>query len=354
MSDAARWTRVGTLAAFSLLLSYVETFIPIPLPGVKLGLANVAVLAELSLGDITGAASIACIKVLASGFLFGSPLTMAYSAAGTLLGFAGMAPLSRLRTMRLWMVSVVGALLHEIGQLVVAQTVLQTNAVWYTLPALMAAGCITGALCGSLAESLRASLPAQEEFSSAEMDTDRLEPRAPRPQTLVAFACLVTFAIAVLHLSSIPALIVCVAFTLAACLAARMNAHALLRVMPLVASAYVLTLVLHLVATTADVETAALEAFRASARLAGLALSGRAFAATINANDLTGTVAWLVRPLERLGMRTQGFVLAFDVALRLVPVMGEVVQKERLDVRTLRGRLPHLIHEVCLRAARLG
>lgn len=359
MRDAARWTRVGTLAAFALLLGYVETFVPIPIPGVKLGLANVAVLAELGLGDISGAACIACIKVLASGFLFGSPLTMAYSAAGTALAFAGMAPLSRLRTMRLWMLSIVGAILHEIGQLVVAQAILQTNAVWYTLPILMTAGCITGTLCGFLAESLRDSLPTEEEFLSVEVNVARLEPRTPRHRTLILFVCLLTFAIVVLHLTSLTALAACTLLALIPCLISGASIRSILRILPLLASVFLLTFALQFFAISADVSFAMQEAGRSTLRLASLALSSEAFAKLMDTNELTGTLAWLLLPLSRIGARTQGFVLAFDVAIRLVPVLSETVQKERLGLgrlglRTLRQRLPNLVHEVCLRAAQLN
>ena len=89
-AERLRWTRVGALAAFALVLSYVETFVPIPIPGVKLGLANIVVLVALVRFDARSALAVAAIKVLAAGLLFGSPIMMAYSAAGTLLAFLGM------------------------------------------------------------------------------------------------------------------------------------------------------------------------------------------------------------------------------------------------------------------------
>ena len=104
LSESERWTRIGALSALAMLLGYLETFVPIPIPGVKLGLANVAVLIALAEGDVWGACWVGVVKVLAAGLLFGSPVTMAYSAAGTLLSLLVMAPLSRLRTMSMWMV----------------------------------------------------------------------------------------------------------------------------------------------------------------------------------------------------------------------------------------------------------
>lgn len=354
MSGAARWMRVGTLAAIALLLSYVETFLPIPIPGVKLGLANMAVVAELGLQDASGAACIALIKVLASGLLFGSPLTMVYSATGTLLSLAGMIPLSRLRTMRLWMVSVVGATLHVVGQLAVAQALLRTPAVWYMLPALMAAACVTGALCGVLAESLRTALPTEEEFGDARVDVGRLEPRVPQAGTLASFAGLVAFAVLVLHLSDMWALAGCVVVALVACLAARVRPRSIARTIPPMVGVATLTFALQYVAMDADAHAAALETARACACLASLVLSSRAFAALLRPEDLTGNLAWLMRPLRALGMDTRGFLLAFDVAIRLVPLLGDVMQQERIGLRELPRRLPSIVHEVCLRAASLS
>ena len=347
--EVQRWTRVGTLAAFSLLLSYAETFVSIPIPGVKLGLANVAVLAELACGDATGATCIALIKVLASGLLFGSPLTMAYSAVGTALALAGMIPLSRLRTMRLWMVSVVGALLHEVGQLAVAQLVLRTAAVWYTLPVLMVAGCVTGALCGWLATGLCDALPAEEEFACS-IDSARIESRAPDGRTVALCVALIVFCVVVLHVQSLPVLACCAGLALVWCLATGTRPPTILRSAIPIASIAGMTYVLQLVSGSAN---AGVEAGRAGLSLASLVWASRAFAMCINPHDLTGTMAWTLQPLTRRGVRTEGFLWAFDVALRLVPTLSTILSDERINPRGLRRQLPALVRDVCLRAAQL-
>lgn len=64
--EAHRWVRIGVLSALAMLLGYAETFIPIPIPGVKLGLANIAVLVALDGHDISGAFAISAIKVLST------------------------------------------------------------------------------------------------------------------------------------------------------------------------------------------------------------------------------------------------------------------------------------------------
>jgi len=159
-ADARRWARVGMLGAAALVLGYAETFIPLPVPiaGVKLGLANVVVLLALELLDARDALAIAAIKVLATGFLFGSPLMMAYSAAGTLLAWGVMAALVRVRGLDVRLVAVCGAIAHNAGQLVVASLVLGTPLVWATAPALVVAACVTGTLCGGVVRYVLACL----------------------------------------------------------------------------------------------------------------------------------------------------------------------------------------------------
>lgn len=150
VDEARLWARVGVISALALVLSYIETFIPlpVPIPGVKLGLANIAVLVALELLNVKSAALVALIKVLAAGFLFGNPVMMAYSAGGTLLAFAAMAALSRVRGLSVVLVAIVGAVLHNVGQLAVASVLLGTPLVWATAPLLVIAACATGALSG--------------------------------------------------------------------------------------------------------------------------------------------------------------------------------------------------------------
>lgn len=159
MDEARTWARVGVLAALALVLSYAETFIPLPVPiaGVKLGLANIIILVALEAFDFKSACLIAAIKVLAAGFLFGSPLMMVYSALGTLLALLSMAALAKVRGLSVVLVAIVGAIFHNAGQLAVAAAVLRTMLVWYTMPFLALAACITGALSGMVASYLLAN-----------------------------------------------------------------------------------------------------------------------------------------------------------------------------------------------------
>lgn len=160
IEHARRLARVSLLCACALVLSYLETMIPLPIavPGIKLGLANVAVVVALYSLDVKSAAAVALVKVFASGFLFGSPMMLAYSLGGTALAFIGMVALAAVPGVGLVPVSMLAAVLHNVGQLGVAAMALQTPAVFINLGVLGVAACVTGGITGAVAEGALAGI----------------------------------------------------------------------------------------------------------------------------------------------------------------------------------------------------
>ena len=160
IEHARRLARVSLLCACALVLSYLETMIPLPVavPGIKLGLANVAVAVALYTLDVKSAAAVALVKVFASGFLFGSPMMLAYSLGGTALAFIGMVALAAVPGVGLAPVSMLAAVLHNVGQLGVAAMALQTPAVFINLGVLGVAACVTGGITGAVAEGALAGI----------------------------------------------------------------------------------------------------------------------------------------------------------------------------------------------------
>ena len=160
IEHARRLARVSLLCACALVLSYLETMIPLPVavPGIKLGLANVAVVVALYTLDVKSAAAVALVKVFASGFLFGSPMMLAYSLGGTVLAFIGMVALAAVPGVGLAPVSMLAAVLHNVGQLGVAAMALQTPAVFINLGVLGVAACVTGGITGAVAEGALAGI----------------------------------------------------------------------------------------------------------------------------------------------------------------------------------------------------
>ena len=160
IEHARRLARVSLLCACALVLSYLETMIPLPIavPGIKLGLANVAIVVALYSLDVKSAAAVALVKVFASGFLFGSPMMLAYSLGGTALAFIGMVALAAVPGVGLVPVSMLAAVLHNVGQLGVAAMALQTPAVFINLGVLGVAACVTGGITGAVAEGALAGI----------------------------------------------------------------------------------------------------------------------------------------------------------------------------------------------------
>lgn len=179
-ASAQRLSRIALLSALALILSYVETMIPLPtaLPGVKLGLANVAVVVALFCFDVRTAAAVAVVKVLAAGFLFGSPVMLAYSLGGTVLAFASAALLAKVPGISVVVVSMASAILHNVGQIAVACFMLGTPAILISLPPLAVAACITGALTGCVAASV---VPGSVPTGTGPLGTLRNVPRRPVP-----------------------------------------------------------------------------------------------------------------------------------------------------------------------------
>ena len=141
---------MGLLLAFALILSYVETFIPFSpgIPGIKLGLANLAVLLCLYMFGIKEALILTIVKALFSGLLFGNLFMILYSLAGALLSWLVMSLMMKLNCFHLPVVSGAGGIMHNMGQLVIAFFAVETYGVIYYVPFLIVAGLVTGIIIG--------------------------------------------------------------------------------------------------------------------------------------------------------------------------------------------------------------
>lgn len=145
----------GLFAALAILMGYVEFMIPVPvpIPGVKLGLANVIVLIMLYFMDAKSAFFVSLIRVLLSGLLFAGFAGMLYSLSGALCSFAVMALLKKTGKCSIIGVSVAGGIFHNVGQIVVAALVVENVRMAYYLPFLLVSGVVTGILIGIVAQT---------------------------------------------------------------------------------------------------------------------------------------------------------------------------------------------------------
>ena len=148
--ETRKIARMGLLTALALILSYVESLIPafVAVPGVKMGLANIVVVFALYTLGPGEAAIVSIIRVLLSSLLFGSILSLSYSAAGAVISLRSMIIMMKTKIFGVTSVSVTGGVFHNLGQILVACLVLETDVLLYYLPVLILSGTMTGAVIG--------------------------------------------------------------------------------------------------------------------------------------------------------------------------------------------------------------
>ena len=154
---------LGLFLALALICSYVEALIPVPIgiPGVKLGLANVVMVCMLYRCGERDAAVISAARVLLAGFFFGSLYSILYSLAGAALSLLVMALIRRTRVLHLISVSAAGGVAHNVGQFLVAALVVENYRILYYLPVLFLVGMATGVLIGVVAANVLRRLPGE-------------------------------------------------------------------------------------------------------------------------------------------------------------------------------------------------
>ncbi|MBQ5406541.1 MAG: Gx transporter family protein [Oscillospiraceae bacterium] len=146
-------TVMALAIALAMILSFVESQIPafVSIPGVKMGLANIAVVFVLYQLGWKEAALISLIRVFLVSILFGSFASLFYSLAGAVLSLISMAALKKTGLFSEIAVSVAGGVLHNVGQIAMACLLLQTDVIRYYLPFLVLSGTLAGIVIGLLA-----------------------------------------------------------------------------------------------------------------------------------------------------------------------------------------------------------
>lgn len=129
------------------------------IPGIKLGLANLAVLFILDRYSVKEAALVSVVRILVIGFMFGNLFSILYSLAGAALSLTVMDLLKKHSGFSLIGISVAGGVTHNIGQLIVAMIVVSNTSLMVYAPALLVAGVLAGILIGGLTKEVVGRLP---------------------------------------------------------------------------------------------------------------------------------------------------------------------------------------------------
>lgn len=158
---ARKITQLALMTALSLALAYVERLfpLPVPVPGVKVGLSNLVTVFLLYRFGARDALVVNGLRVVLAGFLFGSLSSMLYALSGALAALIVMAGLKRVGWFSAMGVSVAGSVAHVGAQLLTAALITHTPGLTAYLPVLMVSGIITGAAIGFVAGALIRRVP---------------------------------------------------------------------------------------------------------------------------------------------------------------------------------------------------
>ena len=160
MKKTKRLVLLAMLTAVAMILSYVESLLPsVGIPGVKMGLANIAVIFALFRFGWKEAAALSLVRVVLVSLLFGSVGAMLYSLAGAVLSLEVMALLRRIDRFSTVGISVAGGVAHNAGQILMAMLILQTKQLLGYLPVLAVSGIAGGVLTGLAAALLIRRIP---------------------------------------------------------------------------------------------------------------------------------------------------------------------------------------------------
>ena len=154
MNKSKRVAYFALCTALAFTLSFLETLIPINIgvPGVKIGLANLVVVAALYLLDKKEAFAISMIRILVSGLVFTGAFSLLYSFTGGILSFFVMLLAMKSKKISILGVSILGASVHNIGQIIVAAIVMHTPRIVYYLPVLLISGALAGIIVGIISK----------------------------------------------------------------------------------------------------------------------------------------------------------------------------------------------------------
>ena len=150
-------TQMALLSAVALIIFVIEAQIPalVPIPGVKLGLANIITVFAVWILGSWEAALILSVRIFLGAVFAGNFSTILYSAAGGALAILSTIVFRRiLKKNQLWVAGCMGAIAHSVGQMAVAVLLTGTPGLVIYLPVMLLCSIVTGVFTGLCAQVL--------------------------------------------------------------------------------------------------------------------------------------------------------------------------------------------------------
>ena len=174
MNQIRQISEFSIYTALAFIFGYIESLIPLPVPfpGMKIGLANLVMMIVLYRKNFRYAFGISMLRNLLNAITFGSLFSLLYSLAGSVLSLIAMAGLKKVRRARpkseqkeadafsIVSVSALGGIVHKMGPLRVAAFLVGFSSIIWYLPVLYFCGLLTGILIGMVSNQCLARLPA--------------------------------------------------------------------------------------------------------------------------------------------------------------------------------------------------
>lgn len=163
MSNIKNIAEFSLYTALAFIFSYIESLLPLPVPfpGMKLGLANLVIVIVLYKKNFRYALGLSMLRNLLNAFTFGSLFALLYSLSGSILSLVFMALIKKMGKMHFTILSVsaLGGILHNIGQFFTAVCLVGLHSVLWYLPILYFSGLITGIIIGYLSMQVLRRVP---------------------------------------------------------------------------------------------------------------------------------------------------------------------------------------------------
>lgn len=147
---------MGILIALAMIFAYIEAMIPMPiaLPGIKLGIANIVIVVTMYMIDFKTSAFVNIVRVILIGLMFTGAFSILYSIFGSFLSLIIMGLLRKSEKFSIIGVSMAGGVFHNVGQLITASMILTSTSVFVYFPVLLFSGMITGIIVGLISREV--------------------------------------------------------------------------------------------------------------------------------------------------------------------------------------------------------